>query len=851
VLQPISAVHSLSQPSGVLARLRSLDLRSLRADLRQIPLGFGALMALLLLGALGLSQLLQARMARQLVDKVLESQKIKIRDRVRGFDATLHRAETSASRYANLVSYRSADLASEPGSFEAIAQRDPDGSWRTPRSRFDPLTDSNIWVPPSVPLNEANKRFFQRAYAITRVFGLGAQNEVLENAWMLPLIGGMTAFWPTNPNYLYNASSTLDYRDTPWVTLTDPKRNPSQEPRWVGPEYDPAARDWSISVVAPFFRDGHWAGSVGHDMRVSRLLGRLIDPQEAAQESFSRPLYVATTNGHVLAQREGTPSKGERVPGDLWRKLAPVAGARELAVVPNGSNYLVVAPITTLRALAVYLVDGGWVRQTVAEELRVLQLAEGLFILLAVGSVLGLAIKDAQGRRQRQLLLEERNQDLERISRVDQLTNLPNRLGLQEFSQQAIERARRQGSELMVALLDVDRFKTINDSLGHAAGDALLVEVARRLRQTVRSTDIVARLGGDEFVVVSENLTNDIDAGHMADRLHRSLASPMQLNGRQLAVSASIGVSVYPADGDQINTLMRQADMAMYEVKSRGRDGWLFFTESMNQLIQERLSLEIDLRRSLENGDFRLHFQPQWDIDGHRLLGWEALLRWSHPHRGAVSPSSFIPVAEDTGLIVPLGEWVLLEACRTAAAWGGHGLEECRVSVNLSCRHFAQARLEEKIEEVLERSGLPPHRLELEITETVLMDDPQRAINLLRRLKEKGIRIAIDDFGTGYSSLSYLRSFPIDRLKIDRSFVTSSLTDPSGAAIVTAIISLARSLGITTIAEGVETEDQRLFLLQQGCNEVQGYLLGRPMPDEAIAPFLANHAAGDVGTMHS
>ena len=508
------------------------------------------------------------------------------------------------------------------------------------------------------------------------------------------------------------------------------------------------------------------------------------------------------------------------------------------------SNYLVVAPISTLRAMAVYLVDGGWIRQTVSEELIVLQLAEGLFILVAVGSVLGLALKDAQARRQQQALLEQRNSDLERISRIDQLTLLPNRLGLQEHAEQAIERARRQGLELMVAFIDVDRFKTINDSLGHAAGDALLEEVARRLRATVPTTDTVARLGGDEFVVVSENLNDDFDAGHLADRLHRSFStSPMQVEGRQLTVTASIGVSVFPGDGDQINTLMRQADMAMYEVKSRGRDGWLFFTESMNRVIQERLSLEIDLRKSLENGDFCLHYQPQWDINGRHLLGWEALLRWTHPLRGVVSPGGFIPVAEDTGLIGPLGEWVLMEACRTAAAWHGHGLETCRLSVNLSCRQFAQSRLEEKIEEILNRTGLSPQRLELEITETVLMEDPQRAINLLTRLKDRGIRIAIDDFGTGYSSLSYLRSFPIDRLKIDRSFVTTSLTDPSGAAIVTAIISLARSLGITTIAEGVETEDQRQFLLQQGCDELQGFLMGQPMPNEAIGPFLDQSAS--------
>ena len=295
-------------------------LSALLGQLRRLPLGMGALMTLLLLASVGLSQILQERMARHLVDKVLESQKIKIRDRVGGFDATLRRAETSVSRYASLISYASSDLSVDQESFEAMAKRDPDGSWRMPRSRFDPLTDSNLWIPPSVPLNQATKRFFVRANTITRIFGLGSQNDVLENAWMLPLVGGMTAFWPSNPNYLYNASSSLSYLNTPWVTLTDPKVNPAHEPRWVGPEYDPAAGDWSISVVAPFFHDGQWAGSVGHDMRVSRLLGKLIDRQDATQEAFSKPLYVATISGHVLAKRVGAPAKGERVPADLWAK---------------------------------------------------------------------------------------------------------------------------------------------------------------------------------------------------------------------------------------------------------------------------------------------------------------------------------------------------------------------------------------------------------------------------------------------------------------------------------------------------------------------------------------------------
>ena len=843
-LQPTTAAAPPPGPAALQRFSAAPWLRGLRPEtLKRLPIGLGALFTLVALGAAGLSALLQERMARHLVDKVLVSQRNRIRDQVSGFDGTLRNAEASVRRYADLISYRTSDLADVGGSFSAQAHRDADGSWRLPRARFDPERDSNLWVPPSVPLSDANQRFFLRANGVTRIFGQGARNAVIENAWMLPLIGGMTAYWPSNPSYLYNASSSLSYLSTPWVTLTDPQVNPKHEPRWVGPEYDPAARDWSISVVAPFFRDGVWAGSVGHDMRVSRLLGKLIETRDAGEEAFSRPLFVASRDGHVLARQNGAPSKGERVPPEIWQRLKPLIGSQELAVVPNGSNYLVMAPITTLRAVAVYLVDGGWIRQTVGEELKVLQLAEGLFILVTVGSLVAFLVKDAQSRRQHQQLLEQRNRDLEQVARIDSLTQLPNRLGLQERCEQAIERARLNGRELLVAFLDVDRFKTINDSLGHASGDALLIEVARRLRQSLGSTDLVARLGGDEFVVVSERLEDEVAAGHLAERMHRSFAAPMQLEGRELAVSCSIGLSLFPSDGESFATLMRQADMAMYEVKGRGRNGWMFFTESMNQAIQERLNLEVDLRHGLEHDEFRLHYQPQWDMAASRLMGWEALLRWNRPGRGEISPALFIPVAEETGLIGTLGEWVLEQACRDAATWCESQLGDCRLSVNISSRQFSQAGLDTAISAILERSGLAPQRLELEITESLLMEDPERAVAVLGRLKEQGIRIAIDDFGTGYSSLSYLRTFPIDRLKIDRSFVSSCLSDPGSAAIVRAIISLARSLGIRTIAEGVESEEQRQFLLSLGCDELQGYLLGAPMPLETIGAYLAGRPA--------
>ena len=805
------------------------------------PLGVGALLLLALGTTVGLSRLLTDHLEDHLEQKVLESQKQKIRGRVMGLDANLRQAERSVQRFARLISYRSNDLANEDPALEAIASRDAQGSWRLPRQRFDPHSEANLWVPPSVPLTQENRRFFRRSLTITRVFGLGAQNEVVENAWMLPLVGGMTAFWPANPSYLYNADAQLDYRSTPWLTQTNPRHNPGRAVRWVGPEYDPAPRDWSISVVAPFFRDDQWAGSVGHDMRVSHLFRSLLDPGGSGKETISQLLWLTNAEGRVLAKRGGAPSPQEKVPERIWRQLSQQGAGERWTVLAEGSDFLLALPIPTLQAQAVYEVDGDWIHRKIRDEIWLLQTAEAAFVLLAIGAVLALAAKDAQGRRQHQLLLEQRNVDLERLSRLDQLTQLPNRRGLQERCGRALERARRIGSPCLVAFLDLDRFKTVNDSLGHAVGDGLLVAVAERLRRTVGPGDTVARLGGDEFVVLREAEQGVLDGVELVEKLHRCLEQPLEVQGHQLTVTASIGVSCYPGDGEAIDTLMRQADMAMYEVKNQGRNGWLFFDEAMNRRIQERRNMELDVRKSLDREDFRLNYQPQWDISGRRLVGWEALLRWSHPQWGALSPATFIAVAEDSGLIGPLGDWVLLHACRQAASWqqAGESLASCRLSVNLSCRQFSNGRLEERIAQILEQSGLSPHRLELEITETVLMDDPQRASSLLRRLKQWGIRIAIDDFGTGYSSLGYLRSFPIDRIKIDRSFVGASFSDPSGAAIVTAIISMARSLGITTIAEGVETEEQRLFLQDLGCDEFQGFLMGEPMAPETISAYLS------------
>jgi diguanylate cyclase (GGDEF)-like protein len=791
-----------------------------------------------LMATIGLSYVLQSQMSHHLTTSILDSQTLRIREKVDHFDATLRNAEASVLRYASLLSSDRDPVSANAQHFEILLRRDPDGSWRVPREHFNPQQDSNAWIPPTVPLSEENKRFFLKSLAITRDFGQGALHDPLVNSWMLPLINGMTAYWPNKPNYLYDASSTLDYRKTPWVTFTDPAVNPRGTPRWVGPEFDPAAKDWSLSVVAPFYRNGRWAGSVGHDMVVSRLLGNLFDKLDPRTSALSQPLFVANSQGLVLAFPGRVPHPGERIPQTYLSLLNHSQRKGPLWVTPDGANFLVVAAIPTLQSNLFYKVDGNWLRRSVQQELLGLQLGQGLLVLLAVGSVAGLALRDLQSRRQQQQLLEDRNRDLSDQARRDALTGLPNRLGLIERAKESLDRASRNGSDLLVLFLDLDRFKIVNDSMGHDIGDTLLKGVAQRLRSVTRTTDTIARLGGDEFVLIIEDLDDQFDAAHFAEKLVTAFEEPLTVADQSIHVTPSIGISIFPEDGRDIDTLMRKADMAMYAVKSQGRNGWTFYAEEMNREVQERLQLERDIRKALENDEFCIHYQPQWKIDQSVIMGWEGLLRWRHPERGLLMPDLFIPVAEETGLIRELGTFVLRKACLQASQWQRDGLGQFSVSVNLSVRQFDHDDLVQIVEDALQVSGLSPHLLELEITESLMMKNPDHTFKVLNLLRVRGVKVAIDDFGTGYSSLSYLSNLPIDRLKIDRSFVLSSLDDANSSVIIEAVISLARSLGMSTIAEGVETDAQRRFLRLQGCDEFQGYLAARPMLPEAIPTYL-------------
>jgi diguanylate cyclase (GGDEF)-like protein/PAS domain S-box-containing protein len=443
-------------------------------------------------------------------------------------------------------------------------------------------------------------------------------------------------------------------------------------------------------------------------------------------------------------------------------------------------------------------------------------------------------IEDISRRKQ----IEE---ELLHLANHDVLTGLPNRSLLLDRLSQALVYANRAGGQVAVLLIDLDRFKNINDSLGHDVGDKIIMEIGRRLTACVRTGDTVARFGGDEFAVIRPDVVREETVAIMAQQVLEALSRPLMIEGHEFYPTGSIGISMYPRDGQDGQALLKNADTAMYRAKDAGRNNFQFYAHEMNSRALDRLKLESGLRRALERGEFALHYQPQMDIATGAIVGVEALLRWEPPGQSMVFPADFIPIAEETGLIVPIGEWVLRTACLQIRQWQVSGrFPNLKMAVNLSARQFKQQSIADMVSRVLAESDCSPQSLELEITESVIMENPESAAQTLRSLSEMGVHLSIDDFGTGYSSLSYLKRFPINSLKIDKSFVQDITTDADDAAIAKAVIALAHSLKLSVIAEGVETAEQLDFLRMQRCDQMQGYYLSRPLPLEKLESLLEN-----------
>ena len=433
---------------------------------------------------------------------------------------------------------------------------------------------------------------------------------------------------------------------------------------------------------------------------------------------------------------------------------------------------------------------------------------------------------------------KKKEEEIAFIAYHDTLTGLPNRKSFYMRLEDVLSQFRRRSDHASWALLflDLDRFKIINDTLGHDVGDELLKAVARRIRRCLRKTDDIFRLGGDEFTVILSSLSQGIDVAKVAEKIREKVSTPVVIKTHELQIWISIGISVYPNDGMDVETLVKNADMALYAAKE-GKEGYRFYTDEMNRKALERMQLERNLRHALDRDEFVIYYQPLVNPD-EQIVGMEALLRWRHPELGLLPPGKFITLAEETGAIIPIGEWVLRSACQQVKRWQDKGHQGLYVAVNLSARQFREPDLVNTVEEILNTMGIEPNCLKLEVTESCVMDNPELAIDTMNRLRKKGINFSIDDFGTGYSSLSYLKRLPIDTLKIDRSFVCDALTNREDREIIRTIVSMARSLNIETVAEGVETKDQQAFLRKEGCKKMQGYYFGRPMPEDKFEEML-------------
>ena len=477
------------------------------------------------------------------------------------------------------------------------------------------------------------------------------------------------------------------------------------------------------------------------------------------------------------------------------------------------------------------------------------------FFVYAVTSMLGLAsvdflLQSIIGIGMIACLLEDEREaaelaavEIAHVAYHDALTGLPNRPLFMDRLIVALAQVRRTSQQLAVFFLDLDRFKDINDSLGHHAGDTLLKAAAERIRRSVREGDTVARFGGDEFTLLIPRIENIEDAAKIAQKIMDALKLPFLIGDQELFVTASVGIGIFPSDGVDPETLVRNADTAMYRAKEQGRDAYQLYAPAMNATAVERLALENQMRKALTQRELRLFYQPLVDLASKRIVGLEALIRWQHPELGLLQPAQFISTAEVSGLIIPIGKWVLQTACRQIQQWQKRVDPDFTVSVNLSARQFQQLDLVSSVAEALDETGIDPQTLELEITESNAMHNTAMTMQTLRELKNLGVRISMDDFGTGYSSLNYLKNFPIDTLKLDQSFVRDVTTNRSDAAIVSAVISMAHSLDLKVVAEGVETEEQLAFLRQQRCDVIQGFLFSAPMSAEQLEPYLVERRA--------
>jgi diguanylate cyclase (GGDEF)-like protein len=603
---------------------------------------------------------------------------------------------------------------------------------------------------------------------------------------------------------------------------------------WVGESRKkPASQDWTLQFARRLnATDGSFAGAVLLAVDASYF----VSGYDPAQLGKRGSLGLLGTDGVFRARRSGDTLSA----GDVVNYATTVPGADQgdptVLLVDNGwdgirrytgTQQLFEFPLAVVVGLSA---DEQLAAAQRSAHTYLWRAAVGSGLLVLLTTLLGrMSWQLARGRERESDAKLKHAQRVEYLAYHDGLTALPNRSLFNKLLSQAISQAQRHHRQLAVAFIDLDRFKQINDTLGHEAGDELLKEVATRLKACLRDSDTVARLGGDEFVVLLPELGEEKYAATVAQKIITTIAKPFVLLGQEFRVTASIGISTYPNDGLDEQTLTKNADIAMYQAKEDGKNNFQFYSEELNANSLERLTLESGLRHALERNEFELHYQAKRDTANGRITGMEALLRWQHPDLGLVAPMQFIPVAEETGLIVPIGKWVLQTACQQNVSWHAQGLPRLSIAVNLTARQFSDEHLLQDIASILQSTGMEAHLLEIEIHESLLIQDIERTLRILTALKAMGIKIAIDDFGTGYSSLSTLQQFPLDTIKIDRSFIRDLTAGGENSTLTEAIIAMGKSLSLTVVAQGVETKEQAELLRVHACDEFQGFYFNKPM----------------------
>ncbi|MDO6561852.1 EAL domain-containing protein [Amphritea sp. 1_MG-2023] len=833
---------------------------------------------------------------KELLETELAAHQVHVQALADEFASDLHTFSVKLEKLDRLINRQLLDRSDiDVARFDRRMSVSPDGAWRNTEETYSGHLQAGLFLPPDYNITVESKRFYGRMFDIFESFGVATSSEkVFNNIWFLDHHRAELIYDRVFPDFVYRMTPDTDYTATDWMTLASPERNPQRQTQWTPPLFDPTPASWMVSAVHPLDIDGVWVGTLGQDIQLNRLFSLMHDsddkfageqhilrdkkgdfilagPWQGQLEGKAEPFTIDKQETELLTLLTHPLSNVSTLLGEVSMQgqsyqvigvLLQPMGWRYLHLIPTDAilaNLVKVVYTAALffvfTAVAISLLINGAVRKVVSKPIEQLVLRTRLFAIglkpepiADWGSIemteLALAVD---------MMKDDLDREANRLAHMathDELTGLPNRNLLNDRLEQVIVDTKRNKTKAAILFLDLDQFKNVNDSLGHSLGDQLLKTVAERIALQLPEDSVVSRFGGDEFVVLIPKFEHMFELSNIAGELLFIIQQPYLIEGYDLSITSSIGISVCPDDSDIVETLIQNADAAMYQSKKLGRNGFKFHTQDIREQILRKRHLEDALRKALDDQQFVLYYQPKVNFKTKQIVGMEALIRWQHPQMGIVSPLEFIPLAEETGLIIEIGEWVIQTACMQMKTWSEQYPWLDNMAINLSVRQFQQQDFCQRVELLLTEKQIDSSKIDFEITESMIMEDVEAAIRILAQLRMLGVSISIDDFGTGYSSLSYLKHLPADSLKIDRAFIKEIVHDANDQAITKSIIALATNLNLSVIAEGIEDAEQDTMLTDMGCDYAQGYYFSRPLPAEELSLLLAQQDEHSAETPH-